>query len=472
MGDGSVRLLADASVAGEVSDWQKHREVLLTVPAREVFRGCVGLAAYLADGYAGDGIVSLGDRILVPDREVRWAWMVDIPSGHFRLGKDHSGKEKTREVHLATYQARAQVKFGMPHLCHADGCRSCDFRVMPHDRVVVSRGGSEITFPAGPDVLPAAGGQPRIFRILNGLNWAMTTTAFAFRSPWSDVTSGRDKLAARFGVSSWGKLFAFGPGLTDRMEGPEVWMPRCYLGIHESELDGLLSDRALEGSVVTEDFRDHFLGRGFSPYKSPHRGVAFVRREASRYQVMVTRVGGDLPPTVVAFGPGADVRVSNGALVKEGEVLATEVVRGVTDVPGWERKPLSVCWDRLTRSLGGRMHDYLRMFFMREVVRVRPGVVYLPSVMVAAAASSSATLVDDMMWDVEPSMPYYREELEAWIFPTLRLGLGTDNKRQWYNWRIALPGVEADFTPADPRVSLPERAGRRPSGRPVSCQLR
>ena len=66
----------------EQTVWKRHRSLLLRLPARDVWRGCLGLAMKVVHPSSG---VSCHDRQFVPDAHVRWITLTDLPRGTFRL---------------------------------------------------------------------------------------------------------------------------------------------------------------------------------------------------------------------------------------------------------------------------------------------------------------------------------------------------------------------------------------------------
>ena len=301
----------------EHHSWREHWRLLLHIPRARVWRGCLGLGLVTTDPFSG---VPALDRLLVPDRDIRWVSLVDLPRGSFRL-------RRSREVHWATVH-RTKVRFGMPALGGAAEA-AYDFRAMPFDRLRRGR----FVVRHGLDVLNPSK-EPRLFRALNALNWAMTSTAFSYRAAWQewrshffDATSTAYDLKAR--------VLLFGESRFDHVPAPKDWMPRAYVAFKHSHREKLF-DWSTGGSL--ERGRRHYPnglkrrlcedvtrsmpvyasrpGRFLGTMKSHFRGLptldlAFAADGNGRRTITVTRQ--------------ARIRLLPSQVVRAGDVVATEL---------------------------------------------------------------------------------------------------------------------------------------------------
>ena len=117
---------SDPAIAALVEEWNNDRELRRRVPARESWRGCLGIAAL----FDSPERIPHGQRLFVRNDHLRWAALRDIPPGHFgnRLpGKSHA-------VNFATL-TRASLQYGMPKLDFShDAIVNHDHRFAPVSR--------------------------------------------------------------------------------------------------------------------------------------------------------------------------------------------------------------------------------------------------------------------------------------------------------------------------------------------------
>jgi hypothetical protein len=436
--------------------WKEHRELLLTVKGDHAgYRGCIGVGLAV-DTVTADTWLPVGSRYFLPDDVVKWLFLVDVPVGYFRLSRKH------REVHWATAR-RTTVKYGMPSLPRgSEGTDAWAFRVMPFDTASRKDNAGEVH--AGPDVLdPVANAQ--LFRAFNALEWSMTSTAFNFRRPWMP---GRKALWDAVGLpfKEGSKLLLFGSEPCDKVERPGAWMPRAYLAFPE-ELAPKLFDRAtrvgpfdkliyMEPDPVGEGLRWAFcraMTNGLA-WQAPFDGlVESVSRETYKGMLCLTvRLAGDRGQQALArFTREARVVAGRGLAVKNGDVIAEETFR----LPeGWDNRSPRSRWER-AENMFLSLDWMLRTWFEREILHLAPGLVHVSTELASPAALGSA-VDENLFWDISPSLPYWNESCDSFIFPTLQMS-------GWDDFRGVLPGdVAYDVAPADQRF-LP--SGTRGAGK-------
>ncbi len=419
----------------EDESWNKHRQLLLQLPRSRVWRGCMGLALVISD--TSSGVPKLG-RFLVPDRDVRWISLLDVPPGHFRL-------RRPREVHLASVH-RTQIRFGMPTIGSRPAA-AVDFRFKPFGRV---RLGVRVV-EHWPDVLDPLE-QLQLFRVLNALNWGMTSTAFGHRADWR---ARREHFFAAIGeeFNPETRILLFGEGRFDRVARPTAWMPRPFLAfkhVHRDRIfdwatrsglaDGLphysnsLKLRLCEDIGRLMPIQAPCSGRLVGAFRSVFHGLPaldllFEDGRGERQVVKVTR--------------NARILVLPSQVVQEGDLVASD---GPEELPpGWNELGLYKRWRLLRRHLQPRnVRSWVRLWYERQFVTVEPNLVHVPSELAALAAQGHA-VAQGLYWDLAPAMEYYNETADAFVFPTLKM-------KTWSQFSGVLPGdVAYDFAPSDPR---------------------
>ncbi len=446
----ATRPTSTSVTSPEHESWNKHRQLMLQIPRGRTWRGCVGLA--LMTTHASSGVPKLG-RFLVPDRDIRWINLIDVPPGHFRLGRP-------REVHLATVR-RTKIRFGMPTI-GGEPEVAFDFRFMPFG--LARRCGRVIEH--GPDVLDPSE-KPRLFRILNALNWAMTSTAIFYRATWQAnqkcfldaIGETRDPDAP---------ILLFGEGRYDSVARPAAWMPRPYLAFKQSQRHLVFDWSTRSGLAIElpyysyslrlrlcEDFERHM------PIQAPCSG-RFVGATRSAFHGLPTLdlifENGLRQREVVMATREARILVLPSQAIREGDLVASDGPEGLPE--GWHTSGLYKKWVLLRRHVHqGHFHTWVRLWFERQFVTIRPGLVHVSSELAALAAKGHA-LAEGLHWDLLPALEYYHETVDGFIFPTLRM-------RTWWDSARVLPGeVAFDLTPTDPRfIPHKQRANRSTTSR-------
>jgi hypothetical protein len=428
----------------ETKAWHDHARLLATVPKSEAgFRGCLGLAL-VVDSTHSDSWVEVDRRLFLPDWTLRWASLVDIPRIYFRLN------EKPRPVQWASVR-KTSLHFGRPVLRRSPA-RGWD---------LVPEPGSGALDSIDPRT------DPQLFRVFNALNWAMTSTAYHFRERWQHRRDDFYRAAGLERPAGGGMALLFGEEPQGGLAPPEAWMPMAYVGFDEALAErlfdlatcvGMLNNDA-SSRCYPEAFQEAFLDAldaDMLAYPAPFPGRVAQARPASHHgmPVLEVRLEGDEGQRAVArFSRQARLKVRAGQRVHQGE----EVGRERLDLPQrWKRAKnwTSLRWNMLLPRAVARVapfDDYVRLWFERQILRVKPGFVHVPSGLVTLATVGASDEAE-LFWDVGHCRTYYREDCEAFVFPTIRL-------RYWDALRAALPGcVYADFTPDDRRFTSPEDA--------------
>lgn len=195
-------------------EWKANFGLLRQIPPFLAWRACIGLAAYTTidavTGYPEED----SPRRLIPGEYMRWSWAIDVPPCRFG--------DKDRPVLLVS-DGKASVRWGMPTIGPAES--TWDFHYCPFGSFVNVNGQK---VEAQGDILNADL-HPRLFRLFNKVNTAMTSTAARYRKRWQLFA---EKMP--FG----GKL-RFGAVEKDRAERSLVWLPIPLIPFPEGMTDDL-----------------------------------------------------------------------------------------------------------------------------------------------------------------------------------------------------------------------------------------
>lgn len=442
--------------------WKAHRQLLTHLRDSEAgYRGCFGLAM-LINSHNIDSWLQVKEGpgtndsslVFVPDSTIAWASLVDIPVGNFRFQDTFS-----REVHWATVR-KTTTQFGVPSLTRgSEDKMAWDFRSFPFGkaRQLSEDGKSYKVFTPGADALNTAH-YPQLFKVFNALEWAMTTTAFSYRSSWAEARPALFQ-SLGFEYEQDKKVMVFGNRVYDTAARPNMWMPRAYLAFPEQMKDKLYDRATRPGGAMTPDvephytegmkeafmnamgvnfeFRAHFDGRVASMERMYYQGVPVV-------SVLLKGDQGERH-VVRFFRDTAVLRKRVRDTFKAGEIIGEEKL----DAPvpeDWYTIPYFKRWDRhAARILHPRRLDpVMRLWFERQAYSLQPGYVHFPA-QIASVAALGAAVDDRLFWEVSQSLEYYRDDADAIVFPTVQM-------RAWYDLSGSLPGdVLYDLNPADPR---------------------
>ena len=447
----------------EHRNWKSHRELMSHVDERDAgYRGCVGLAMLInstnADSWLQLPSLAGTTKTFVPDSTVEWASMVDVPLGYFRLSTGDSKVHRNREVHWATAR-KTTMKFGMPHLVRgSEGDRAWDFRSIPHGKTVVKpafSGGKTFTVQPPKDVLNTDTNR-QLFRVFNAIEWAMTTTAFAFRANWAYAKIALHK-ALGYAKDPGVKILAYGDGFYDGAAPPSAWMPKAYLAFPERLREGIFdrATRPVPDSDVPpaygEGLRWAFvdaLGDALA-YRAPFSGtVSSVQRRLYRgIPVVSVMLRGDQGEVAIVpfFQETARIVKAPRSRFLAGDIIGEE--RLDRDLPeNWYTIQPAKRWEQFAPNLvHPRIVDaVMRLWFLRSGVNLVDGFVHYPSRMASVAALSAAS-DEHLFWEVSDSLEYFRDDADALIFPPIPV-------RGWADLTGYLPGeVSYDLNPADSR---------------------
>jgi hypothetical protein len=345
----------------------------------------VGLAVIV--DHPTSGVTRFG-RLFVPDRHVRWVGLIAPAVG--------TGRRRESPGRVVLYKTR--IRYGMPTI----------------------------------------GGQPDLtYHIWRWPN----AGALKLGGPrWRPEVLGVIKAMAQETLSGAGT------------RPPTEWMPKAYLAFPDALRDHLYAwstPRAIPGGrpyyppalrrQACEDVGQSLAVH--APVSGTFAGAVPSTDRGGPVLSLVFRSGGQ--QTVVRVTRRARVHLAPGLAVREGDLVATDGPDLAAS--GWQRQSFTARWERLLPAAVGRdqFDAWLRTWFDRQLIDLRPGLVHAPADLAAAAAFGRA--VDgELYWDLGPAMDYYRESIDAFVFPPFRLRTGR-------GWRGVLPGeVAFDFASPDP----------------------
>jgi hypothetical protein len=332
---------------------------------------------------------------------------------------------------------------------------ACDFRHLRPDCAARGAFANHISVAPGPIA------RDHLFRVLGALNLAMTRTAFNSRDPGRFQRRLLVATAEKAGESAPG--LSFGACDHDHVARTVTWMPRAYLAFkhaHRDRIFGWSTDDGLGrasphyANGLRQAFCDD-IGRSL-PVHAPVSGT-FVCAVKSAIDDLPTMdlvfEHGYCDRWVVRVARQARVHVLPSQAVCEGQLVASDGPREVPE--GWDGMSLQRQWARELPRLAPprRLAFWVRLWFERQFVAIRPGLVHIPSNLAALAARKHA-VAEALYWDVSPAMACYDEAVDAFVFPPLQRHAGSDLVG-------VLPGeIAFDLTPTDPRY-LPQRRGPR-----------
>lgn len=440
----------------EQQQWKLHRHLLKNISAASVgYRGCIGFGIAIDPTFTDKWIEirSIETHVLIPDRTIRWLVLLDIPPGYFRM-------KHTREVHWATVRPTT-ILFGMPVLARGSEEHSWDFRAIPCDETKIHlENGQEIIVEHNPNVLPPKD-YPQLFRAFNAIELAMTSTAFCFRKSWQDKKKALfDALGENY--MSDKNLLLFGEEHFDSIQRPIVWMPRAYLGFSRSSWQKLYC-RTTRPYNITMPF--YSVGLQTALLRDLENNLAYAapfdgKVENIQYEIYeglpVYRfdLKGELDEIyVIRFTRDARIRYRKGEYFRMGDIICEETLK----VPeNFNEKSLGFKWDFWLLKMIDRSYldAFIRIWWDRQRIELKQDIIHMPVDLVSTAAYNNS-IDDELMWDVSPSMSYFSETCDSFIFPTI-------NNHKWSNFIGTLPGdVAFDFTPVDSRYLTVEEGYQR-----------
>lgn len=431
------RSVETSRLVEEHENWTRHRNLLITVPHRAAMsRRCTGLGL-AANSSGSDDWVTHIDETFIPDHDLLWFMVQDMPSNHW-LSAMHRG------VQLATVH-RTAIQYGMPSL-GSNPVALFDIRRRPS---AVAEPVSRALPTPHNDVLDPAK-HPQWLRIFNAINWSMTGRATKSDRDW---IAARREYVTTHGVDSLEDLMPASAGLAARgPANPSLWFPLAYLGFPAALRDILwqrTTQMGLATMQVTNAFKDAFI-RALSqnlPVKAPCDG------EIVQVNLRATHEG--VPCTILTFRPahttktqpilartGFRLNAHVGATVVAGQVLGH---CGPTLPKTWGQSSNNQRWYKLVPALFGVRLDFqMRLWFNQQMLLLRPGYVHLPVALAAPAALGSA---DDsaLFWEVSAGLDYFDATADAFIFPPVPAA-------RWNAFRSALTDdIDLDLFPRDPR---------------------
>lgn len=414
------------------NELRAHRTALRLVPlkAQVAARGCLGIGLIVASETVDSWLAYGPNGVFLPDTTVRWAAVVDIPRAAFKVRTAFGSAHPM--LHWATVRPTT-IRYGMPMI--ARGTESFWRDLLA--------GSTSMYWPA-----PLR--DPRLTRVFAAIEWAMTSTAMSRSGAWKAVAptacraNGLPIERSRRPLLIFGDREAF-----DYLPDPNAWMPRACLAFPEA-VGATLFDRVTRGAAsgllgapprYPEEFRNQVLASvAFGdPYSAVDDGTVEVTCRGLdngllRYEMKLHADNG--VTHTVRFGPDCHIFAKTGRVVR-GQLLATERFPLPSN---WQQIPAAARWDALAMACGFHFNSYLRMWFNRRVLRLKPGFIHVDSRLASQAALALA-VDSELFWDVGPALPYYRNDCDTFVFPSVPV-------EHWYHLQGKLPGdIVYDYRP-------------------------
>lgn len=423
--------------------WLRHKSVVDSVPMYESgFRGCVAIGCSADDSNESAWITGPNGILLIPDSAMRWYSMIDVQIGRWAPVPIRPATVFTR--------MRTSVRFGMPTVSAPGATESFHDVRLPQDAKT-------------PLAIGHAGTQA--VRMADAMNWAMTSTAVAFRREW--VRRGTSQFYSATGIRPSSRpslLFGDSTAPDGRVyhgvANPLSWMPKPYLAFPASAGEGLFDWATGVGvspvRVYTDAFKVAFLqdlGDGM-PVRSPVDGELDAV-EVGLFQcgtpAAALHFSGKAGKAIVRVSGDFRLTASPGATFQAGDVVGTDAPELP---PNWVRLSDYTQWEEAAPALVGRrnFNTYLALWFDRQVIRTSESYIHVP----AAVASPAAVGSDDsrLMWDVRDSLRYFNQEVDGFVFPTVKTWA-------WEDLVFPIADVAFDLTPDVDSVVPHVRPGRR-----------
>lgn len=378
------------------------------------WRGCAGVALIVkGDVVPPEG--QAGDQGFIRNDDLTWVTAVDIPVPWM------TGLSRT--AHMVQVR-RPVLRYGAPLLCPSGVLKEFDYWDGPTRH---------------PDL------DPQVRLAADGLNNAMTSTAFAFRSAW-----GPHNALYRAWAGVDGKPAVI---LGSKKYDPVVvkdfgWVPKPWVSVDPRKAATMF------GRLKEGDFNDTFkavvidLFAAGMPVTSPVHGIftgtSPLVVSGVRYTQFNFREANGARQAVVATG-GATVSSQKGMRVFRG----TQVGSDVPPVPrGFYSWPRARQWGAVVQAYRPEVFDLVLGNVFSAMFR-QAGSVWLLPFAVLGQDVSYALGTGELWWDVSPIFGNDRdftcaEDPNVHIMPTMRMG-------QWDSFKDHLGHTAVDLTPVDSR---------------------
>lgn len=414
--------------------WRQHRNWLAGVPRDQAgFRGCMGLALSVSSTDP-EAWVEIDDRrLLIPDHLVRWFTLLDVPEYRSRHNTAERPPSSWGIIRPTTF------RYGMPHIT----------------------GEGEARF----DVAAAALDDTKLVeqRVFNHLNVAMTSFAFQRKPGWRDY---RERFCQEVGLPTSGDVpLVIGHAKCEKLPFTATWMPQAYFGFR-GDVRRLYEEAmpmVMGGPLFNHDLRACFIAdllEGF-PYPAP-----FAGRVLSVSLNLLPEFNGMEHITMVLVaenGTRRNVHFSKCAqgLAKRGQRFTAGDVLGRDPVPLTLREGdgFWANWRLAAEYIGPLFPSFVRLWFDRQLLYLKPGVVHVPAAL-GALAFVRGREVNFPFWEVSRTLRFYAPDCDAFIFPPIPMP-------RWNAFQGSLCSVGYSVTPFDSRLDTGPPLKRRPRMTPA-----
>lgn len=472
--------------------WRRDRSILEDIPAQHRLRGCVGLAAMVAEGVE---LLNIGNMMLLPNQAITWMAMRDLPPGCFPASCTLNG-------HTVRYvsSTMASLRFGVPTIGLDTPNRDAfDFAIEPYGSMYcLADDGLVEEMPAAGDILNSSR-RSREFALGIALtNWMTRAAGYGmdrdgrpinpawhenrpddgrcFRVPSPSAWMPQAYLAFPLHLHRW----LFHLATESPQQSWRLWCPQCRRWIALEEVQGY---EAREDDAFTaccprcrrrqrwnlESAVPAVCPRFFSPaFRSGFcrdlaQGLPLAVGEDCTYLgIAKGHTGGpdlighhfraaiDSRDWCVYLPADASILVSSGASLKTRDIWC----RVLAFEPGerWLREDPRNRWARLADVCGTAAMACLlqKLWLDNQVIRLpgHPDQILVPADLAGSACRHVGPAA--LWWDVSLGLRHWNEECRAFVYPPIPL-------RHWDDLRMMLPGeVQLCAGIGDPRFVLPQ----------------
>lgn len=399
----------------EMAAWKAHTFAFARCK-RFTFRGSIGLGLIVAA--QRESWVQLTSKLLVPNDDLQWAVLVDVPKGF-----TPNERRPPRPAQWATVRA-ASFEDGKISLRRgAEGPLAWDLRRLPQ--------------PGKEHVMDPVADVQRL-RVFNAINLAMTSAAASF---CPIAASLRRPVATALKLGRHEAIFGNGVAAYERLPPPSAWVPRPYIKLSRGQCD-LCIEKDLWATPLSDTFIAEFAraARNSFAFEAPFSGAidgyeGSFRRGFGKILTLRLKPGGGGRSLRLEVPASVAMKVTES--FGRGDVLFEDLSHAVA--PGATDKAI---WHSFRRKLGPKFNNFLRMWWRCALTPIGKEM-FAPAALVAPVAAAGA-----LHWDMTPAIDYFSEACDACIFPPIQI-------KRWRDLDGELPGgIDCNFAPAHERFSF------------------
>lgn len=405
--------------------WAEHRHIVDAVAKAEQWRACIGWGVAPVRQDDSDACCqAVGSHVFISNGDLAWFTICDIPVQAWYGARKLVQWGEVRQ---------AVAKYGMPTLTK-QAIAGWNLSVKPGE-------GHRDALDPEQHAVEA--------KILNAINWAMTSSAVLQRSKWGSV---KQTFCEKLGLSE--PAIMTGEGTIENTQ-PVDWAPRPYLAFDVEKHRSLVS--LFDAATLPIGGKDRYYIDPFKlrfckdlddgmPIRSPAEGTLGQPMRNPNTNVPMLSIPIKGSGRSLTTTTRVKLKLKPGDKVEIGQVIGHDApIDGLPD--GWADAYLYQKWDRFL--MRGKCYppfmveEILRAWFTRHCLLISGKYVHVPAELAGVAAIGTA-IDEALIWDLGPIMDYYNEPCNAFIFPPVRIG-------QWDRFKGKLLDIPYDVQPHDSR---------------------